>query len=86
MFDFRMIILKSKYQYNIKLCYVDTDSFMIHFKTEDVYEDIVDDAEKKFDTLNYEVNRPVSTGKNKKSDWINERLIRRKIYDRVCGT
>ena len=81
-----MVLDNLKYMANIKLCYVDTDSFMIHFKTEDVYEDIVDDAEKKFDTLNYEVNRPVSTGNNKKSDWINERLIRRKIYDRVCGT
>ena len=45
---------------------MDTDSFIIYIKTEDVYEDIADDVEKRFDTSNYGVNRPVSTGKNKK--------------------
>ena len=38
----------------------------IFIKTEDFYEVIVDDVEKGFDTSNYEVNRPLSTGKNKK--------------------
>ena len=27
---------------------------------------------KRFDTSNYEVNRPLATGKNKKNDWIYE--------------
>ena len=45
---------------------MDTDSFIINIKTEDVYKDIVNDVEKRFDTSNYEVNRPLSTGKNKK--------------------
>ena len=35
-------------------------------KTEDVYEDIANDAEKIFDTSNYEVNRPLPKDKNKK--------------------
>ena len=51
---------------------MDTDSFKMHIKTEDLYKYIVDDVEKRFDTSNYEVNRPLPTGKNKKSDWINE--------------
>ena len=38
----------------------------MHIKTEDFYEDIVDDVEKGFDTSNYEVNRPLPIGKNKK--------------------
>ena len=29
---------------------MDTDSFIIHIKTEDVYEDISDHVEKRFDT------------------------------------
>ena len=33
-----------------KLCYMDTDSFIIHIKTEDFYEDIGGDVEKWFDT------------------------------------
>ena len=51
---------------NVKLCYMDTDSFIMNIKTEDFYKDIANDVEKKFDTLNYEVNRPLPTGKNKK--------------------
>ena len=43
-----------------------TDSFIINIKTEDFYEDIIDDVEKRFDTPNYECNRPLPTGKNKK--------------------
>ena len=31
-----------------------------------VHEDIADDVEKRFDKSNYEVNRPLATGKNKK--------------------
>ena len=45
---------------------MDTGSFIIYVKTEDVYEDVPDDIEKRFDTSDYEVNRPLSTGKNKK--------------------
>ena len=39
---------------------------MINIKTEDFYRDIADDVEKKFDASNYEVNRPLPTGKKKK--------------------
>ena len=55
-----------KYQQNAKLCYMGEDSFIIHIETEDVYEDIANDVEKGFDTLNYEVKRPLPKGKNKK--------------------
>ena len=45
---------------------MDADSFIVHIKTKNVYEDIANDIEKRFDTSNYEVNRPLPTGKNKK--------------------
>ena len=45
---------------------MDTDSFIIYIKTEDFYEDIATDVEKRFDTSNYVVDRPLPTGKNKK--------------------
>ena len=32
---------------NVKLCYMDTDRFIMHIKTKDFYEDIADEAEKK---------------------------------------
>ena len=58
--------IKRKYQDNAKLCYMDTDSFIINIKAEDFYEDIADDVEKRFDTSNYEVNKPLPKRKNKK--------------------
>ena len=58
--------MKPKYGDNLKLCYMDTDSFIMHIKTEDFYKDIADDVEKRFDTSNYEVDRRLPTRKNKK--------------------
>ena len=58
--------MKPKYGDNLKLCYMDTDGFIMHIKTEDFYKDIADDVGKRFDTSNYEANRPLPTGKNKK--------------------
>ena len=57
---------KLKHQGKAKLCYMDTDSFIINNKNKDFYEDIADDVEKRSDTSNYEVNRSLLTGKNKK--------------------
>ena len=48
--------IKPKYQGKAKLCYMDTDSFIIHIKTEDFYKDIANDVEKWFDTSNYDKN------------------------------
>ena len=45
---------------------MDTDSFIFHVKTQDFYEDIANDVEKRFDTSNYKVDRPLPIGKNKK--------------------
>ena len=66
MFEFWYEYMKPKYGANMKLCYADTDSFIISIKTKDFFEDIADDVEKGFDTSNYEDDRPLLTGKNKK--------------------
>ena len=66
MYDFWYDYIKQKYQNNAKLCYMDTDSFIINIKTKDFYEDIAIDVEKRFDISTYEVNRPLPKGKNKK--------------------
>ena len=58
--------MKQKYADNVKLCYMDTNSFIIHIKTKDFNEDIADDVEKRFYTPNHIVDRPLLTGKNKK--------------------
>ena len=68
MYEFWYDYIKPKYQDRAKLCYMDTDSFSIHIKTEDFYKDIANDVEKWFDTSNYEDDdkRPLPIGKNKK--------------------
>ena len=66
MHEFWYGYIKPKYKYSVKLCYMDTDSFIIHIKTEDVYKNIATDVEKRFDKSNYEVNRPFPTGKKQK--------------------
>ena len=66
MYEFWYDYMKPKYNDNAKSCYMDTDSFVINIKTNDFYEDIANDIENRFDTSNYEVNRPLPTGKNKK--------------------
>ena len=66
MYEFWYDYMKPKYGDNVKLCYMDTDSLIMHIKTEDFYEYIADDIKKRFDTSNYEVNRHLPTGENKK--------------------
>ena len=66
MYEFWYDYIKPKYQQNTKLCYMDNDSFIIQIKTEDFYEDIADDVEKRFDTSNYEIHHLLPIGKNKR--------------------
>ena len=66
MYEFWYDYMKPKYNDKVKLCYMDMDSFIMSIKTSDFYRDISIDVEKRFDTTNYEVNRPLPVGKNKK--------------------
>ena len=66
MYEFWYDYMKPKYNDNVKLCYMDTDSFVMHIKTNDFYKDISDDVDNRFDTSNYEVKRTLLIGKNKK--------------------
>ena len=68
MYKFWYDYLKSKYGDRVKLCYTDTDSFIIYIETEGFLEDISNGVEKWFDTPNFDKNdkRSLSIGKNKK--------------------
>ena len=55
-YEFWYDYMKPKYNDNVRLCYMDTDSFVMHMKTNDFYKDVVSDVENRFDTSNYEVN------------------------------
>ena len=54
--EFWQDYIKPMYGERAKLCYTDTDSFVIDIKTEDFFEDISNDIERWFDTSNYDEN------------------------------
>ena len=68
MYEFWYDLIKPKFEEKARLCYMDTDSFVTHIKTEDFYKDIASDVERWFDTSNYDEKdeRPLPIGKNKK--------------------
>ena len=50
MYEFWYDYMKPKYNDNVKLCYMDTDSFIMNIKTNDFYKYIASDVENRFDT------------------------------------
>ena len=66
MYEFWYDYMKKKYGDMVKLCYMDTDSLIMNIKTKDFYKDIARDVEERFDTSNYDVDRPLLKVKNKK--------------------
>ena len=66
MYEFWHDYMKPKYNHNVRLCYMDTNRFVMNIKTNDFYKDISADVDNRFDTSNYGVNRPLPIGKNKK--------------------
>ena len=65
MYEFWYDFIKSKYKSRAKLCYTDTDSFIINIKTDDFYKDISENVMERFDTSNYIYNRPLPINVNK---------------------
>ena len=68
MYEFWYDYIKTKYGDKARLCYMDTDSFIIYVKTDDFYKDISNDVDKWFDASNYDKNdnRLLEIGKDKK--------------------
>ena len=67
-YEFWYDYIKSKYRDKAKLCYVDTDSFVIYIKAEDFFVDIAGDVKRWFDRSNFDKNdkRTLPIGENKK--------------------
>ena len=84
--NFGMTILTQSME-TVKLCYTETDSFIINIKTEDFFEDISNDVEKWFDGFNYNENdkRPLPIGKNKKVPGLFKDELGRKIITEVVA-
>ena len=77
MYEFWYDYIKPKYRNNAKLCYKDTDSFIIHIKMKI----FTDDVEKWFYTSNYSKDdkRPLPIGMNKKKIGFLKDELRGKI-------
>ena len=45
---------------------MNTDNFIVHVKTVDIYKDIAEDVETIYDTLNFELDRSLPKRKNRK--------------------
>ena len=70
---------KPKYGEKGKVCHMDTDSFIVYVKTDDIYKNIAKDVETRFNTSNYELNRLLPKGKN------NERSMKELMKCQLGG-
>ena len=66
MYEFCYDYIKPKCGEKAKLCYMETGSFIMYIKTENIYRDIAEDVEARFDNPNYELYRSLPTGNNEK--------------------
>ena len=68
MYKFWYDYFKPKYGGKAKLCYTDTDNYIINIITEDFFEDISNNVEIWYNTSNYDENdkKSLPIGKNKK--------------------
>ena len=87
MYEFLYDYIKPKYEDKARLCYMDTDSFVINIKTDDFHKDVANDVEKWFDTSNYDKNdkRPLPIGKNKKVVGLFKDELGGKIMTEFCA-
>ena len=53
-YEFWYDYVKPKYSEKAKLCFMDTNNFIVYIKKDDTYKDIAEDVETRFDTSNYE--------------------------------
>ena len=66
MYDFWYDSVKPKYGENAKLCYMDTNTFIVCIETDDIYKDITEDVKTRFGTSNYDLDRPFEKDLKKK--------------------
>ena len=71
MYEFWYNYIKPKYSEKSKLSYMNTDSFIVYIKTDDIYKDTAEDVETRVNTSNYKLDRQFTKEKKQKSNWIN---------------
>ena len=63
---------------------MDIDIFIVYIKTEDIYKDIAEDVETRFDTSNHELDRPLPKNKEKEIG-LMKNILDRKIMIKFVG-
>ena len=76
MYEFWYDLFKPKYGKKAKLCYIDTNSFIVCIKIYDIYKDIADSVETRFNTSIYELE----------CNFIERPLRKGLIKDELCRT
>ena len=64
---------------------MDKGSFIKNVKTDDIYKDIPEYVETRFDTSNYELDKPISKGKNKKVIRLMKDELRGRVMTKFVG-
>ena len=64
---------------------MDTDSFIVHVKIENIYKDIAEDVETRFFTSDFELDRPMPKGKRKKVIWLMEDELVGLLMKKIVG-
>ena len=59
--------------------------FIVYIKTDDIYKDIAEDVETRFDSSNYELDRPLPKKNNKKLIGLTKDELRGKIKTKFIG-
>ena len=66
-YEFWYDYVRPKYSEKASLCYMDTEKrLIVYLKADDIYKDIIEDVETRFDTSSYELDRPLPKEKFKK--------------------
>ena len=85
MCEFWYDYVNPKYREEAKLYYMDTDSFIVYITTHDIYKDIAEDVETRFDTSNYELHTPLPKGKIKNVIGLMKDELGGKIMTKFIG-
>ena len=76
---------KTEISWKSKIALPETYSFIVYIKTDNIYKDIAEDVETRFDTLNYKLDRPLPKVKIKKVIGLMKDELGEKIMTKFVG-
>ena len=85
MYQFQYDNVKPKYDKKAKLCVMYTDSFIVYIKIADIYKDVTEENERRFDTYGSWVRKAVIKSMEWKGYWLNKWRIRQEKITEFVG-